>query len=108
VQDALVGLALAIDGSGADNVYGPFMRLLTRVVDRVGHALHGAPPPSRRIERRDPATRPKDGDTRSCPSCRGVLLFRESYRILRIERNTMEPAWVCHTHPCGFRQFLRR
>jgi len=84
------------------------MRLLARVRERLGHPVHaGSPGSDRWIERRHPATRPQDGATGTCPSCSGVLVFREDYRILRTGRNTMEPAWVCHTHPCGYREFLR-
>jgi hypothetical protein len=84
------------------------MWLLTRVRDRLGRAVHrGTSPSGPRVERRQAETRPKDGDTRACPACAGVLLFRESYRIMRVGRATMEPAWVCHTHPCGHREFLR-
>ena len=84
------------------------MSLLARVRDRIGHALHPAAARAPgRVERRHGESRPKDGDTRTCPACAGVLLLREGYRIMRIERNTMEPAWVCHTHPCGYRVFLR-
>jgi hypothetical protein len=85
------------------------MGLLTRVRERFGRGgssgtahLHG------RTERRDAETRPTDGASRTCPSCDGVMVFREAYRIMRVERNTMEPGWVCHTHPCGYREFLRR
>lgn len=84
------------------------MGLLTRVRERFSHALHADSARSDRwIERRHPATRPQDGATGTCPWCNGVLMFREDYRILRTVRNTMEPAWICHTHPCGYREFLR-
>jgi hypothetical protein len=84
------------------------MHLLTGVRERLGRIVrfsphHGPPLP----ERRQMATRPVDGDRRECPSCRGTLLFREKYLIMRTERNTMEPAWICYTHPCGYREFLR-
>jgi len=84
------------------------MRLLKFVGDHISRAVRNS---SQRIgldERRHTPTRPTDGATRACPSCTGVLIFRESYRIFRIERNTLEPAWVCHTHPCGYREFLRQ
>ena len=85
------------------------MRLLTHVRDRIGHALrHAVARPVRHTERRDAAMRLKDGATRACPVCTGVLLFRESYRVMRTDRNTTEPAWVCHTHPCGYREFVRK
>ena len=85
------------------------MRLLTHVRDRISRAVRlGTSGSHRHTERRHAATRPKDGASRTCPACTGVLLFRESYRIMRTERNTMEPAWICHTHPCGYREFLRK
>lgn len=84
------------------------MRLLTNVRDRIGRAVRfGVAPHARRTERRHAATRPNDGASRTCPACTGNLVFRESYRIMRIERSTMEPAWICYTHPCGYREFVR-
>jgi hypothetical protein len=85
------------------------MRLLTDVCQRIGRAVRfGFPPAARQIERRDPTARLKDGASRACPSCSGSLVFREGYLIMRIERNTMEPAWICYTHPCGHREFVRK
>lgn len=84
------------------------MHLLTHVRARFGRALGSATTTSpQRTERRYP-TRLMDGELRPCPDCSGMLQFRESYRIWRIERNTLEPAWVCQTHPCGYREFVRR
>ena len=81
------------------------MRLLSHVRDRLGRAVRFHPPSP---ERRHAVSRPQDGAARSCPSCAGVLIFRESYRVLRVERDAMEPAWTCQTHPCGYREFVRK
>ena len=85
------------------------MRLLTDVRDRIGRAVwFGIAPRPRQTERRDATTRPKDGASRTCPGCSGNLVFRESYRIMRVERSTVEPAWICYAHPCGYREFIRK
>ena len=83
------------------------MQLLTQVRDRLSHAVgFGTRTAEPKTERRQP-TRLKEGDTRPCPSCAAVLEFHESYRVWRTDRNTMEPAWACHRHPCTFREFVR-
>jgi hypothetical protein len=84
------------------------MRLFTHVRNRLGRALRHGGSDAQRTERRHTATRLQDGACRTCPGCAGDLVFRESYRILRTGRNTMEPAWICHTHPCGHREFVRK
>ena len=81
------------------------MRLLTQIRARLAHP-HGPASSWHGVEHRRP-DRVRDGATRPCPGCSGVLEFRESYRIWRMERNTLEPAWVCQTHPCGYREFVR-
>lgn len=109
MRNGFKGELLQPGSAGADKEYDGAMNLLTRVRDRLSHGVHsGTSEPDRKIERRHAVTRPKDGDTRICPSCSELLLFRESYRIMRTGRNTVEPAWVCHTHPCGYREFVRR
>jgi hypothetical protein len=61
---------------------------------------------TRRRERRH-ADRLQDGDRRPCPDCGHQIEFRESYLVFRPERQAIEPAWVCLTQACGYRQFVR-
>lgn len=60
----------------------------------------------RRRERRHP-NRLQDGNQRPCPDCGRVIEFRESYLVLRPERKTIEPAWICLEQACGYREFVR-
>ena len=53
-------------------------------------------------------TRLADGMERRCPDCGGRIEFQESYRVFRTERRAAEPAWVCQTRRCGYREFIRR
>ena len=83
------------------------MRLLTHVRGRFGRALGVRVPTSPvGVERRRP-TRLKDGTRRPCPGCGGTIEFREIYQIWRVGRNTREPAWVCQTAVCAYREFVR-
>ena len=61
---------------------------------------------ARRPERRR-ANRLQDGSQRPCPDCGRVIEFRESYLVLRPERKTIEPAWICLEQACGYREFVR-
>jgi hypothetical protein len=62
------------------------------------------------MNRRGPA-RLRDGDRRQCPHCNGEIEFRERYLVTTDGQRATpapEPAWICLTLSCGYREFVRR
>jgi hypothetical protein len=64
-------------------------------------------PELQRPERRH-SSRLTNGMMRPCPDCGGLVEFRESFLVFRPERKQAEPAWVCQSHACGYREFVRK
>ena len=54
-------------------------------------------------DRRGP-NRPANGDRRPCPSCGGMMRFREWYVVTHARVTVTLPAWVCS---CGDETFVR-
>jgi hypothetical protein len=51
------------------------------------------------------STRPRPGDLRLCPFCRGgSIVFNEQYE----NDGIVTPAWVCDNPLCGYRVLARR
>jgi hypothetical protein len=59
---------------------------------------------------------PGDGDTRTCPECRDLLVFNSRYPVLSVtlalHRNPgddgmrYQRAWVCRNMRCDYRELL--
>ena len=59
-----------------------------------------------------------EGATKLCPQCRGTLVFTRRHPILtvgvmlertgteRLDRIRYEPAWVCQSARCEYREFV--
>lgn len=57
------------------------------------------------------ADRLRDGARRACPQCGGVVEFRERYLVLSDGHRAIpapQPAWICLTIGCGYRELVRR
>jgi hypothetical protein len=57
-----------------------------------------------RLHDRRAATRPANGDSAPCPSCKtGTLEFNERYRIALVtDRTVVLPAWICDRPLCRY------
>ena len=60
---------------------------------------------------------PRDGDTKPCPMCHGMLVFNRHCAVLAVgmaprpgseprERLRYEPAWVCRKGGCDYRELV--
>jgi hypothetical protein len=59
-----------------------------------------------RSQERRGVDRPRNGDTKPCPKCAGSMCdFNERYRI---PGAGIEPAWVCDSPQCRYRELVRR